>query len=404
MESKLLKSGKKYYLWDFISISFKVSPMAISVKFINLIITSLIPSIQVLVTASFIDRALAIFNGTAAKSSIFSPLAWMMLITIYQYLNWWLLSFVDIKLSMKLTETYRAEMVEKRARLEYRHIEDNDTWDLIKRTCGNPVDKVNQGISNILNILNIIIRVFSILTILVAQVWWAAIVIVLISVPLFMLAIKGGKATYQANKEAEKHSRRAGYLHNVLSSRDNVEERALFGYTDDLNKKWHGRYEEARLINHKAQLKHYARTKGSSLITMVISIFIIAMLLIPLSSGTITIGMFMGLVTATLNLVQMMSWQLSWTTSQLANNQEYLKDLTAFMALSEQEGALDLPEKEDKVSFNNIEFINVSFKYPGTDRYILRNFNLKLRRNLHYAFVGINGAGKTTITKLLTGM
>ncbi|NLZ82632.1 MAG: ABC transporter ATP-binding protein, partial [Clostridiales bacterium] len=222
--------------------------------------------------------------------------------------------------------------------------------------------------------------------------------------PLFSLAIKGGKATYKANQEAEKHSRRARYLHDVLSGRDNIEERALFGYSQELNNKWHDKYEEARKINLMVTLKYFIRIKGSSLITALISIFIIGVLLIPLSNGVITLGMFMGLVTATLGLIQMMSWNLSWITSELAKNREYLKDLTAFMDLTEQEGSLDLPEEADIVNFETIEFDNVSFKYPDTDRYILKDFNLKLDKNIHYAFVGINGAGKTTITKLLTGL
>jgi ATP-binding cassette, subfamily B, bacterial len=46
----------------------------------------------------------------------------------------------------------------------------------------------------------------------------------------------------------------------------------------------------------------------------------------------------------------------------------------------------------------------VTFAYPDTDKEILKNFNLKLYAKKYYAFVGANGAGKTTITKLLTGL
>lgn len=220
----------------------------------------------------------------------------------------------------------------------------------------------------------------------------------------FALAIKGGKATYKASVEAEKHMRRANYLQSLLQSRENVEERALFGYVDSVNEKWLGKYEESRIINTKVRLKYFIRMKGSSLITVFLSIAITGVLLAPLSQGIITVGMFMGLVIGTLNLIQMMSWQLSWTMSELARNREYLKDLTKFSELSETDGALELPVDKNSVVFENIEFRNVSFKYPGTDRYILKNFNLRLEKDLHYAFVGINGAGKTTVTKLLTGL
>jgi len=48
-----------------------------------------------------------------------------------------------------------------------------------------------------------------------------------------------------------------------------------------------------------------------------------------------------------------------------------------------------------------IEFKNISFRYPNTKRYILKNFNLSIRTGEKIAFVGENGAGKTTLIKLL---
>lgn len=57
-------------------------------------------------------------------------------------------------------------------------------------------------------------------------------------------------------------------------------------------------------------------------------------------------------------------------------------------------------EKRDDNKFD-IEFKNVSFKYPGTDKYVLENFNAKLQIGHHIAVVGKNGSGKTTFIKLL---
>lgn len=49
----------------------------------------------------------------------------------------------------------------------------------------------------------------------------------------------------------------------------------------------------------------------------------------------------------------------------------------------------------------NIEFKNVSFKYPNSDTYALKNVNIKINSGKHYAIVGKNGSGKTTFIKLL---
>ena len=48
-----------------------------------------------------------------------------------------------------------------------------------------------------------------------------------------------------------------------------------------------------------------------------------------------------------------------------------------------------------------IEFENVMFSYPGTDRIVLENVNLCLKPGSVVAIVGENGAGKTTFVKLL---
>jgi len=51
-----------------------------------------------------------------------------------------------------------------------------------------------------------------------------------------------------------------------------------------------------------------------------------------------------------------------------------------------------------------LEFRHVTFRYPGSDVDILKDFSMKLENGRHYAVVGENGAGKTTLIKLLTGL
>lgn len=396
--------AKKYQFHDFLTIPLKNSPIWTIVIIANRILNALMPSLQLLVTARFIDTAVAIFEGKAERSLIITPLLLIMGMISYQYLNGILMNIINIRLNNKLTESFRQAIVEKRAKLEYKHIENNDSWDLINRTCGDPVGRIRGGLDNLLGAADVIIRVISVLLIVMTQVWWAGLLIIVISVPLFYISAKAGKSNYEASKEAMKHSRRGWYLSYILTGREDVEERTLFSFTDHVNDMWYEKYEIARKINIKTQAKNFIRMKSSSILTVFISLAIIGVLIPALGSGSITIGMFMGLVTATLNLVQMMSWQLSYITSQLANNREYLKDLSEFSKLSEQADATELPSEIPNFEFKSIEFKNVSFKYPGTDRFILKNCSFKLLAKMHYAFVGINGAGKTTITKLLTGM
>lgn len=51
-----------------------------------------------------------------------------------------------------------------------------------------------------------------------------------------------------------------------------------------------------------------------------------------------------------------------------------------------------------------LQFENVSFRYPGSEAYILKDFNLTIHNGEKLSIVGLNGAGKTTLIKLLCGM
>ena len=51
---------------------------------------------------------------------------------------------------------------------------------------------------------------------------------------------------------------------------------------------------------------------------------------------------------------------------------------------------------------HRISFENVCFRYPKTEAWVLQNLNLEIKKGEKIAFVGVNGAGKSTIIKLLT--
>ncbi len=72
-----------------------------------------------------------------------------------------------------------------------------------------------------------------------------------------------------------------------------------------------------------------------------------------------------------------------------------------FLALENEMYAGKLPVEKRSDNQYQIEFRNVSFRYPGTEQYALKNFSMKLKIGEKLAIVGMNGSGKTTMIKLL---
>ncbi|MBO4863998.1 MAG: ABC transporter ATP-binding protein [Eubacterium sp.] len=85
--------------------------------------------------------------------------------------------------------------------------------------------------------------------------------------------------------------------------------------------------------------------------------------------------------------------------SQLRQCSREVNDYRAFVDFCDQDTEVGR-EIEENDSYL-IEFENVSFKYPSSDKYALKNLNIKIDPFQKLAVVGLNGAGKTTFIKLL---
>lgn len=87
--------------------------------------------------------------------------------------------------------------------------------------------------------------------------------------------------------------------------------------------------------------------------------------------------------------------------SLLKMNTKYVKQYIDFMDIKNKKYEGTLPvEKRDDDKFM-IEFENVSFHYPGSEKNVLENFSIRFNIGERLAVVGRNGSGKTTFIKLL---
>ena len=389
---------------DALRLAFIASPVCTVLHALLSVVHASMPTAAMaLTTANFVDTATAILQGERPHNDIYLPLIFLLLVLCVFTTIGSVVQLVSARMTLYLQRKIKPAIVEINASVDFKHIENADSWELISRVSRDPVKSIMDGVGAIMQFVQIIVCIVSVLILIVTQVWWAAIVIVVFSTPMFWLSIRAGKKNYQAGRDAEKFNRRTEYFNEVLTGRDAVDERTLFGYGDDVNKRWQEQYEAGRMLQLKVNAKMFIITKGSSMILALVALLIALTLIGPVVSGELSAGMFMGIMSAVFGMVHQLGWQMSSSLENISKVREYMKDLTEFVELSSSEEALTAPDDEP-VEFESLEFRNVSFQYPSGDRLILDNLSFNLETGKHYAFVGRNGAGKTTITKLLTGL
>lgn len=397
-------SKKVYNIHNMILYLCKCVPFYVLGIFIFMIIEALLPAIQTLAVAGFVDVVTAYLSETVTMREVLCAIGFIIICQFGVILLPILSGMVASVAKQKLNLTLQAELVHKRSCLEYWHVENNDSWDLVNRISEDPSARVMDVFFNVMNIGSLMITIVSVLAIVMKSSPVAGLAIVTVSVPFYRIAMCMGKSNYDMHREEKKIKRRYQYLGDILTQRETVEERNLFSFSEAVAKEYDRLFKKSYQIEKKIQKKSFVNLKSGSIITLFVAMLIIGSLCPSLLKGKISLGLLIALTTAIINLVQSMSWQLSDTMFALAQSKEFCNDFTAFMAMEEKEGADELPVERHQMRVASIEFRDVSFSYPGTGKSILNHCSFKLERGMNYALVGENGAGKTTIIKLLLGL
>lgn len=150
----------------------------------------------------------------------------------------------------------------------------------------------------------------------------------------------------------------------------------------------------------KNSYKKAAWTLPVTILSTILKFCIYAVLIYAALQGGITIGSIAKYVTCIMLLAETLI-NVVGTIQVALDNNLYLKRYFAYFDIPNNmyQGSLTVEKRDDNEYY--VEFRNVSFKYPNTEAYALKNVNLKFKIGEKLAIVGMNGSGKTTFIKLL---
>jgi ATP-binding cassette subfamily B protein len=194
--------------------------------------------------------------------------------------------------------------------------------------------------------------------------------------------------------------RRLDYLRFLSGSNRTIKEVLMLGLGDWLVKRYRALarrfYQEMKSL---AIRKGLAAT-GLSLLGVLGYYAAYVVILSRGFYGVISIGTLTFLA-ASFSRSRDVSQRLIMTATNIYEQSLYSNDLFDFFAtqprLVSRAGALNVPAQIR----GGIVFENVGFQYPQSDRWAIRNVSFQIRAGERLAIVGENGAGKTTIAKLL---
>lgn len=308
-------------------------------------------------------------------------------------------------LFIKFTDKLNNDISSKCMNMDYEQLNDSSFQDRIllisQISHGNnfftSIASVFDTISQVITLVGIIL----IMTMLNIWLLFIALAVITLQSVLHVLELKCNKR-FQIDSISEE--RKLGYMSQLPRNASAKKDIDLFHMSDFITKKIRNFQQNMLAFN-------LDRIRTSGLIEMatyVLSVVfqVFAYILIGLNAfkGQITVGEFtMGIT----SLISFMSASSFVATNVLNFNDSlfYIQKYKSFLTLkSKYDACWDFTIDDIDLSNIEIEFRNVSFRYPNSTSYVLKNINLKLRDREKLAIVGYNGAGKTSFALLLIRM
>jgi ATP-binding cassette subfamily B protein len=301
-------------------------------------------------------------------------------------------SLSDGILYAQLSNHINSRIIEKAINLDLQFFENPLFYDTLQNARRQADSSALAIVNAILQILQQAITLISLVILLVRFSPWIAVIVIVAAIPSFLSQSQYAERAFRTVTHRAPENRLLNYLESLLTGSDTVKEIKLFGLGKPLLKRYQTLFNKFYLEDMAIAKRRTFAGLGWGLLSNVAYygsyVWIIQQAVVSL----ITLGdmtMFLGLFRQSQSSIR----SLLDSFNRLYESNLYLDNLMTYLELEPQLVAPENGIIAPAPIIQGIEFRNVSFCYPGSDVFVLRNINLT---------IGLNGAGKTTLIKLLT--
>ncbi len=308
-----------------------------------------------------------------------------------------------IRLSGELvTNHIKLTILEKTKEVDMSSFDMPDFYERLENASREAGTRPISILQSVFNIISTIISLVSFIIILAEVSAWAPFAMIAFSLPSAAISFIYRKKNFEYMRMRSKERREMQYYSDLLTDKDVAKEVRIFNLSDtfiDCYKESFGKYFTGikRLI-----YAENAWSVGISLAGSAISCGLFLFVARMVWKGLLQVGDY-TLYTGALNSISSSVSSLISTLAMIYEGTLFIDNMIAFMNEKQRiKPITDKPLPVNRGIAHKIEFKNVSFCYPGTNRDVIKNMSFTINGGETAVLVGLNGAGKTTLIKLLT--
>ena len=363
------------------------------------VVRSVVPVTTFWVGKLIIDSVIAARAGSGTLTQVWRYLALEVGIVLIGELLARASSLVESLLGDLFSNAMSVRLMEHAAKLDLAQFEDPEFYDHLERARRQTVGRIAL-LTLLLSMSQDALTLLTLAGALIAYSPWLLLLLAIAVVPSFLGETHFASLGYSLLFRWTPERRQLDYLRYVGASDKTAKEVQMFGLAPWITERYatlsQRFYEENRALSIRRGLV-------SALLSILGTIgYYAAYIIILLHAvrGEITIGMLTFLA-ASFARGRDVIQSILMSASNVYEQALYLRDLFIFL---DMRPTIESPPNARRVPMKletGFVFENVGFRYPGSERWAVRNVDMVLEPGERVALVGENGAGKTTITKLM---